>query len=277
MGRKSALRTRIADSDVVEFMSEFARYLVESGITSARFASIMRVAFFRAASIEARFQNQRLNRSAVAAMTGLTRAQVREFAKETTLVPTLKRGRIDKIIDGWVSDPLFTTAEYAPRRLSIGRKGAAFNALVEKYGGDVPARSVLREMLRTECASVDGKYIVLTLKARRTRGQARLKYLSRCLAKLLHETDSKSKSLYPLRISNAELVYPATSAKGRILMQKRYDKSLSAFVAELQAAGIAASIESPPSSAQKGWKTRTRIVLVSEELHHGNTKSDSHN
>ncbi len=253
-------------------MSEFARYLVASGITSSRFLSIMRVAFYQAAAFEARFGNKRLNRSAVAVMTGLTRAQVREFSKQKKLIPQTKSDRIENVIEGWATDPAFITAGYLPKRLSIGSKDATFNCLVRKYGGDVPPRSVLREMVRTRCVKVEGGYVSLAAKARKTLGQSRLQYLCQSLTKLLKDSDRRSESLYPLRVLNGEVSYPATSAKGRILMQRRSHKSLRGLLDEMQAAGIAASLESPAGPGQRGWVTRTRIVLISEELDNEDSK-----
>lgn len=266
MVRRSAEYTRVVDSNVTEFMSAFARYLVTSGINSSRFISIMRLAFYQAAALEARFSNKRLNRSAIAAMTGLTRSQVRDLSNQKKLVPQAKSDRIERIIDGWATDPGFTTSGYLPKRLTFGRKSSTFNSLARKYGGDVPARSVLREMVRTGFAKVEGEYVSLTAKARKTRGQSRLQHLCQSLTKLLKDSDRRSESLYPLRILNGELTYPATSAKGRILMQRRSSKSLRGLMDELQVAGEAASLESPPAPGQKGWVTRTRIVLISEEL-----------
>ena len=49
-------------------------------------------------------------------------------------------------------------------------------------------------------------------------------------------------------------------------MQKRVSKSLDTFMADVKEAGTAASIESPPRTVQSAWVTRTRVVLISEEL-----------
>jgi hypothetical protein len=275
MVRRSVQREGPADSDITEFLTAFARYLVESGVTSSRFSRMMRIAFYRAASLDARFSNNRLNRSAVAVMTGLTRAQVRDLSKEKKTTTNTKSDRIENIIEGWATDPDFTTAGYLPKRLRFGRKGSNFNALVRKFGGDIPARSILREMVRTKCAKVEGSYVSLTSKARSTRGQSRLQHLCRSLTKLLGDSDRRHSSIYPLRVVNGEIKYPATSAKGRILMQRKSDKSIRALLEDLQAAGVAASLESPPSQGQKTWVTRTRVVLISEEIENGGVKSNS--
>lgn len=265
MGRKSTPHNPTTDSNVADFMSEFARYLLVCGITSPRFIRIMRTAFCRAASFEARFNNKRLNQSAVAAMTGLTRAQVREFAKPKRKLSRTRRDRIENVIEGWATDPAFSTA-YLPRRLVFGSKNSSFSLLVRKYGGDVPARSIVRELIRTRCATVRGEYIALTRKARVPQGEARLRYLCQSLASLLRETQQRFNLEYPLLTFNGQVTYPASSAKGRILMQKRSDKSLRAFLSELAEAGSAVALELPPSAKNRGRKVRTRIVLLSDEI-----------
>lgn len=265
VGRKSTPHNPTTDSNVADFMSEFARYLLVCGITNPRFTRIMRTAFCRAASIEARFHNKRLNQSAVAAMTGLTRAQVREFAKPKRKLSRAKRDRIENVIEGWATDPAFSTA-YLPRRLVFGSKNSSFSVLVRKYGGDLPARSIVRELVRTRYATVRGEFISLTRKARVTQGEARLRYLCQSLASLLRETQQNFNLEYPLLTFNGEVTYPASSAKGRILMQKRSDKSLRAFLSDLAEAGSAVALELPPGAKNRGRKVRTRVVLLSDEI-----------
>ena len=250
----------------MEFMSEFARYLVAAGISSDRFAAIARRAFYNAASRDARFRNRRLNQSAVAAMTGLTRVQVRGLSKQESAEFDAGPDRLEKIIEGWASDPVFVTSNYSPRRLGIGHQSAGFNALVRKYGGDIPARSILRELVRVGCVTVEKKLATLHPRARRTLGQARLHSLSTSLAELIRESESCFDARRPLKTINGQVLYRTSSAKGRILMERRMARGLSALMTELQIAGNAASVESPPEVHQAGRVTRARIVLVSEEM-----------
>jgi hypothetical protein len=226
----------------------------------------MRIAFCRAASLEARFHNKRINQSAVAAMTGLTRTQVRDFAKHERMLPKPRRDRIQNVIEGWATDPFFLTTAYLPRRLSIGRRDSTFASLVRKYGGDLPSRSIMRELVRMRIATVNGGCISLTRRALVTQGEARLRFLCHSLTLLIREPEQRSNPEFPLRTFNGEIMYPASSAKGRILMRKRSDKSLRAFLAELQEAGSALAVESPPASKNKGRRSRIRVVLINDEL-----------
>src|SRR5688572_22924849 len=108
MARSVETRNDAVEATLVEFMTEFARHLVAAGIPSARFCGIARVAYFAAATEHARFSNDRLNQSAVAAMTGLTRSQVRRFAKQSSPSAPSSRDRLGVLIDGWSTDASFT-------------------------------------------------------------------------------------------------------------------------------------------------------------------------
>jgi hypothetical protein len=254
---------RTIDSDVIAFLSGFARSLIAAGITIPRFDSLARLDYFMAASTHAKFGNERLNHSAVAAMTGLTRLQVRKFAKQAGPAQTTRRDRIDNVIDGWCSDATFTTPRNLPRRLPISGSGATFGSLVRKYGGDVPPRSMLRQLQRQGCVTVGSSYVSFKRGATQTRDELRLRRISRALTDLLGSSaDAKS----PLRTLALEVSFPATSDRGRVLLQRRASEGLQVFLAGLQAAGMAASIESPPGRRQKGMVTRSRVVLVTEDV-----------
>ncbi|MET0279549.1 MAG: DUF6502 family protein [Steroidobacteraceae bacterium] len=266
MPRKSALELRDIDTYVVEFLSEFASFLIAAGTSNSRFADLARIAFFRAASENALLRNKRINQSAVAAMTGLTRVQVRAMSKQNGQVPSARRDRTENVIAGWMSDARFLKADLSPRRLSIGSAATGFSELVRKYGGDVTPKAMLRELVRNKHASVRNNYVQLDMQVSETRAQARLKQVSGSMTALLRKGETKSQPHHPLHTLNLEVYYPATSAKGRILLQRRFAERLNNLLTDLKLAGEAASSESPPMRTQVGRLTRTRVVLISEDV-----------
>jgi hypothetical protein len=264
--RQTRIGKRAVDESVEAFLSELARYLVAAGITNSRFTGISQVAFFRAASDQARFGNERLNQSAVAAMTGLTRLQVRQFAKQARPSPTKTRDRLENVIEGWTQDPTFTTPDRSPRQLRVIGKGRTFEALVRRYGGDVPARSLLRELQRQGYVSQRDGRVSLTRVASETRDETRLRRTSRALIELLKASEGLVGAQSLPRALNMEVTYPATSDKGRVLLNRRTAENMRTFMTGVHAAGLAAATDSPPSAKQKGTVTRTRVVLISEEF-----------
>lgn len=263
MPRHQVERDRSLNADVVDFLSELARYLLAVGITSTRFAGMARLAFFQAASRRAKFSNDKLNQSAVAAMTGLTRRQVRQFAKQA--VPPTRRDRIDALLEGWSTDATFTTTGHAPKRLRRSGRGYTFSALVRKYGGDIPAKSFLRELERYGYVSVRDGFVYLRPGARRTREEMLLRRITQAMANFLREP-AVSTSLGTARTLAAEISFPATSDKGRTLLNKRLGASLRAFLDGAQAAGVAASIDSPPGRKQRDRITRMKVLIKTEDF-----------
>lgn len=148
--------------------------------------------------------------------------------------------------------------------MPISGRGATFQSLVLKYGGDLPHQAVLREMLRHGLVTSREGLVSLRPAVRRTREEARLNALVRSLTELLKGPRGGAPAA--LRTINLEVSYPSASDKGRMLLHKRTGERLSAFLSSIQASGVAASIESPANKRQSAKLCRTRVILVTEEL-----------
>jgi hypothetical protein len=242
-------------------MSEFAGYLLAAGITSSRFQKISKQAYFQAAARNATFRNRRVNQSAVAAKTGLTRVQIREFAKSSTQKVPEELDPLEELIRGWETDPSFTTAESMPKRLAILGRNSAFSLLVKKYGRNRPNRPTINELVRLGFATCDGRFI--QLKRPPTRHRAHLQQLLRTLQKLIGRAGDNTKPV-GLRAVIKEVTYPSSSRRGRELLTRKALQSAEVFLSDLQAAGLAASIETPLRSAPK--ISRARLLLLTEEI-----------
>lgn len=242
-------------------MSELAGYLLAAGITSSRFQRISREAYFRAAARNAKFRNQRVNQSAVAARTGLTRLQIREFANSASQKPSETLTRLQRIVRGWETDPLFVTTDLVPKPLAVQGRKAPFSLLVKKYGGSRSNRPVINQLLRHGLVTCDGEFI--KLKRHPTKQRANLQRLLRLLKTLVSRGDEYSKPTL-MRTVVREITYPSPSPKGREILNRKTIQSVSVFLSELQAAGRAAAIETPVRTRSK--VSKTRLVLLTEEL-----------
>lgn len=254
------------DSEVAAFMSEFAKFLISAGINNRRFAAIARLAYFQAAAAQARFGNERLNQSAVAAMTGLTRPQVRRFAKQTPAALPSPSDRVERVVEGWSTDPAFSTSRLTPRRLRMSGRGQTFGALARKYGGDLTPRSLLRELERHGYVTMRDGYLSLKRVATRGREECRLRLITKALTELISAPGDQKALRAPMRAVNLEITYPGSSEKGRLFLQKRAQEGLVNFLQGLQVVGTATAIESPPSKGGDKRSTRARLVLITEDL-----------
>jgi hypothetical protein len=128
-------------------------------------------------------------------------------------------------------------------------------------------------MVRNELVTINDKYVQLKKSVRQTRGQAHLQQLTKVLTQLLKNSTAITRSRLAARPTVLEVTYPSSSPKGLLLMQKKHAEALQAFLSELHAGGVAAALETPPKGKRKGLVTRTRVLVLTDDLEQGDSKS----
>jgi hypothetical protein len=124
------------------------RLLIGLGVSAPEFASTCKRIYVQTAAERLAERAKRVNRSRIAIVTGLTRAEVTRL-----LGPRVHRDaaqhhlqRAERVLNGWRSDSEFAARRGRPRTLPLkGRKGS-FEALVKRYSGDIPPRAMLDEL-----------------------------------------------------------------------------------------------------------------------------------
>lgn len=266
MARVPASNKRQVDIDVEQFMAQFAVMLVDAGVTSARFQDITQHAYFQAAIDRAKFRNNRTNHSAVAALTGLTRVQVRALAKNSNRRKQTKFSNIEKLVWGWTTDKDFISPNLLPQPLTLKGRKSRFSLLVKKHCGDVSSQSILQEMIRTDQVRVKNDTAHLKERSAQHIGEVRLGQLSHLLARIVGQPVARPAKMHPIRTVLREIEYPAVSTKGRTILRKQSIQGLTTFLADIEAAAHAAAIESPPERTRAGLRTRTKVIVLDEEI-----------
>lgn len=94
-----------------------------------------------------------------ALLSGLSRKEVNRLSKidsPNDAILTDQQNRAARVLAGWITDQRFHV-DGAPARLPIEAKGkiASFERLVQLYSGDLTTRTVLDELIRSGCVSLD--------------------------------------------------------------------------------------------------------------------------
>ena len=144
------------------FMRPIARLLLRMGIGYKEFAEAAKVAFVDVASSDYGLRGRQTNISRVAVMTGLTRKEVRKLrnliaGQEISEAFKSRLGPCSVVTHFWHHDPDYQDHAGNPRSLSIEGEFPSFATLVRKYGGDIPSGAMLKELLRTGVAEMDGE------------------------------------------------------------------------------------------------------------------------
>lgn len=163
--------------------------LLPRGVTPQRFSRIARQAFIRAAAERSRLKNGRINRSKVAALTGLTRREIKQILDldQSSATPKANRsGRTPsaRVVQGWLTDRRFLTKQGRPKMLTNHGGKSSFQRLVKDYGGDISPRAVLEELAHSKAIRIVGRQLELRA-AKFSSQKAQLGALSRVLPALI--------------------------------------------------------------------------------------------
>ncbi len=135
------------------------RVLLRHGIDYSAFSTLARQVFTDIAYEKLERENGKATGSAVAALTGLSRKEIkrlRETEPETLTAAAQGRNRAVRVLAGWTTDPQFLSDEQ-PRVLSLDAATGGFQSLVEVHSGDVTPIAMLAVLERAGCiARVEG-------------------------------------------------------------------------------------------------------------------------
>lgn len=126
-----------------------APVLLEGGITAHQINEIAKDALLHEAANLSRMASGRVNHSRVAALIGMTRADIGRRLRPSSkkkLTPLRALDRSSRVVAGWLRDPTFHDARGKPKTLAIRGMHPSFSDLVRRHSGDVPPRAVLETL-----------------------------------------------------------------------------------------------------------------------------------
>jgi hypothetical protein len=243
-----------------EFLSEFAGHLIGCGITMVEFRRAAQSAFVQAAINTGRLRNFRVNQSAIAAATGLTRSQVRTLLRRSPKSPPDVRTRVSAVVSGWKSDPEFADREGRPLPLSTAPGPKSFPTLIQKYGRDVSHRALLAEMRRMGYVVTRSGSVSLRKAETKAKPPEMTSLLSQGLAHVIRRPSTESAAV--LDVITGEATYEWPEGISSVLLRRRLLQSTQAFAADLQVSGEASASRQKAKSTAKRVSTKILLVTV---------------
>jgi uncharacterized protein DUF6502 len=143
---------RAARRALKKILSPLSGFAVDCGLSVSDVNSILRecaVKYVVARQLE---EASRVNISGVAAMTGISRAEISRILKMTDTDISQSAARREsptaRVLRAWRQDPRFMTANGAPKALKVYGRGPTFESLVKAYGRGIPIRAFFDELTR---------------------------------------------------------------------------------------------------------------------------------
>jgi hypothetical protein len=138
--------------------------MLDEGVTAKAVAGIAKRVLVAEAMRRSSMASGRVNHSKVAALTGLTRTDVRTILHSNLATPSRSRtglDRITRVVEGWQADPRFLSRRGKPRALPLGTTKGTFGDLVRRHSGDIPPRVVLQALIEKHRVIVKNRLVSL--------------------------------------------------------------------------------------------------------------------
>jgi hypothetical protein len=148
--------------------------MFNSAVTVRELCELVRESAVRSAARRVSEESGRENKSRVAIITGLPRAEIARILKSDNVAPAAKRSEhpsaTRRVLDAWFDDPQFLAPNGSPAVLPIFGKRRSFEQLVADHGRGIPVRAMLDaliefdavERLRDQRVKVKSRVPVLT-------------------------------------------------------------------------------------------------------------------
>jgi len=135
---------------VTQVLSPLVRLLLRHGVSHAEFSNWAKQAYVIEAENHFGLDGKSPTVSRTAIITGINRKEVKRIRELPSEVGTgvSKHNRAVRVVTGWLQDEQFQNSKGQPKPLIFGDPEDSFNQLVKRFGGDVPARAMLDELVR---------------------------------------------------------------------------------------------------------------------------------
>lgn len=143
--------SRVLLAAVTRILRPLVRVLLRQGVGYTTFTQVAKRVYFDVARDDLALPGKRQTGSRISTMTGLSRkevARLEALPANESLPDVANINRAARVISGWVRDPGFHDATGNPAELNFDQEGASFTALVKKYSGDIPPRTIADELIR---------------------------------------------------------------------------------------------------------------------------------
>ena len=128
------------------------RLLLKNGVMWKEFAEVSKSVYVDVAGSEYGIGGRRTNASRVSILTGLSRREVkrqRDLLEGDAGPGPSKTSNATRLLSGWYQDPDFLDDDGLPLELARDGAGRSFAGLHDRYGGDIPAGAMLKELVKT--------------------------------------------------------------------------------------------------------------------------------
>ena len=209
-----------------------ARILLKSGVNWKELVEVCKATYVEVATEDFGIRGRPTNVSRVAILTGFSRREVgrlRNLLEKDQPEALGRMNQATRVLTGWFTDEAFIDESGKPRSLAVSGENPSFETLCDRYSGDVPATTMLKELRHVGAVAMDddGRLVAKTRyympahtdPEQMLRSGSVLEDCGQTVAWNLHR-DEKDPSRFEQRASNTQIPAKAVPAFREFIEQE---------------------------------------------------------
>lgn len=146
---------------VLKILRPLIAILLRNGMSYGHFDELVKKSYVDVAFDEFQIAGKKQTVSRVAALTGLTRKEVKRLYEIEKIDSKQKYNRATKVISGWLTDSQFCAQTNQPNALTFDEGEHSFSQLVKRYSGDIPSKAMLDLLIAAGNINIENNKIKL--------------------------------------------------------------------------------------------------------------------
>ena len=150
-GVSSAAAANALQKALFKIFKALARLVLKFGLSYEHFDELARQAFVAVAEDDFTLPGRKQTDARIAVVTGLSRKEVKRLRGLEThsdeLTGPVQFNRAARVLNGWLRDQSYHNENGQPAILAEDGEAGSFRRLTRDYGGDIPYKAVLDELL----------------------------------------------------------------------------------------------------------------------------------
>lgn len=136
-----------------KLLKPLVRILMQNGILYGALLDIIKPIYIEVAAEDIATSGKKHTKSRISTITGIPRKEVQRILEQGNVDDVWafdRYNRAARVVSGWVRDPVYSDKQHQPLILSYDAKSPSFVELVTAFSGDIPARTILDELIEAE-------------------------------------------------------------------------------------------------------------------------------
>lgn len=268
----SASTQKSINRAIQKIMRPLVRIMLRNGLAFADFAALAKGVFVDVAGEDFDLPGKKQSVSRISVLTGINRKEVKRLMElPADSADTDNNNRAARVVSGWLRDRKFSDASGKPKPLPLISTDdqPGFDLLVKDHSGDMPARSILDELVRVGAAKVDDGQIQLTSNGYvpATSNEDMLRMSAESTSDLLHTIDHNLRGDQPHTRLQLNVAYDDVPKEGVELFRNiSREKSLELLTSFDQLLATQDRSVNPSVEGEGRYRTGIGIYYFEEEV-----------